>query len=97
MITNILRGTFYPKFLPRCLIKQFSISGYKVTLLNGGADGGIAMKRQADDKQISVEYNDLQKKFFIEEDYIKFASLNGFKFVKKEDNLLYFVPTPFKP
>ena len=98
MISNLLRGVFFPKFLPRCPTKLFSVSGYKVTVLNGGLDGkGIAMARLSDDKQISVEYSDLQKKFFIEEDYIKFASLNGFKFLKKADNLLYFEPTPFKP
>ena len=98
MIGKLLRGIFFPKFLPNKNFKKFNISGWKITVLNGGAAGKpIALKRLSDEEQLFVSYQDLEKNFYLEDDYIKFANLNGFKLLKKENNFWFFGVTASVP
>lgn len=87
----MLKGVFYPKFLPKCRVNQFTISGWKIAVLNLGP-GAVLLRRLVDDFSEKVTEEEMKKNFLYEEDYINFAKKNGYSLREKIDHLLYFIP-----
>jgi len=98
-IGELLRGTFYPKFIPKCNVKNFSVAGWKISLLNAGSTPGkqVIIRRLIDNQEKAISFSDLNQKFLLEQNYIQFVKMHHYKIVKKVDNSLYFEPYIFTP
>jgi len=89
----LLKGTLYPKFIPKCVVKEFHISGWKVAVLNHEPHA-VLLRRLSDDHCEKVLDADINKNFLFEHDYINFIKSQGYQVQKKVDHLLYFIPLP---
>ena len=95
---NILRGTFYLKFVPKTKVSSYTIFAWKVATLSGSIPGKpIALRRLKDEKTICVNYIELLSNFLLEEDYKSLALNSGYTFDKKENFLLHFSLVPSEP
>lgn len=90
-VAKLLKGIFYPKFLPKCPVNQFFISGWKIVILNHGP-GEVLLKRLSDNHSETLTQNEIQKNFLYEDDYINLVQKNGYILEKRSKHLLYFIP-----
>lgn len=95
---NFLRITWYPIFLPTCEVNSFKVKGWKVVVINAGADPAkpLLCKRLFDNKEMYIGYDALLTRFIDEKTYIDMARYYSYKLINKNNGEMTFEPCDSK-
>ena len=94
-----LRSKWYPIFLPKTAVNSFEIKGWKIIVINAGTTPGkpLLCKRYGDNKEQFLNFQDIEKNFLSEDNFIKFAAHYGYQLTDKQEGVLKFEPLKSKP
>jgi hypothetical protein len=93
-LTTALRTKWYPIFLPKSVVNSFKIQGWKILVINSGTTPGkpLLCQRYGDAKKQHLNFQDIEKNFLAEDNFIKFATHHGYHLIDKQEGILKFEP-----
>jgi hypothetical protein len=89
---SALKTKWYFKFLPKTQVNSFEVRAWRIIVINSGTTPGkpLLCQRYGDKKTHHFNFQDLEKDFLPEEEFIEAVTKNKYCLINKQEGILKF-------